>query len=39
LIRHVEQMLGEFVRRHARQQRTTDAQVDVGTRRSSGISE
>jgi hypothetical protein len=23
-------MLGEFVRRHAREQRTADAQVDVG---------
>ena len=31
LVRHIEQMLGELVRRHARQQRTADAQVDVGT--------
>ena len=31
LVRHIEQMLGELVRRHARQQRTADAQVDLGT--------
>ncbi len=31
LVRDIEQMLGELVRRHARQQRTADAQVDVGT--------
>jgi hypothetical protein len=31
LVRHIEQMLGEFVCRHARQQHTADAQVDVGT--------
>ena len=31
LVHNIEQVLGEFVRRHARQQRTADAQVDVGT--------
>ena len=31
LVRDIEQMLGELVRRHARQQRAADAQVDVGT--------
>ena len=31
LVRDIEQMLGELVRRHARQQRTADAQVDFGT--------
>ena len=30
LVRDIEQMLGELVRRHARQQRAADAQVDVG---------
>ncbi len=29
----IEQMLGEFVRRHVRQQQTPDAQVDFGTLR------
>src|SRR3981081_725430 len=31
LVCDIEQMLGEFVRRHARQQRAADAQVDFGT--------
>ena len=31
LVRDIEQMLGELVRRHARQQRAADSQVDVGT--------
>ncbi len=31
LVRDIEQMPGELVRRHARQQRTADAQVEVGT--------
>jgi len=31
LVRDIEQMLGEPVRRQARQQRPADAQVDLGT--------
>ena len=31
LVRDIEQMLGELLRRHARQQHAADAQVDVGT--------
>ena len=31
LVRDIEQMLGEVVRRHARQQHAADAQMDIGT--------
>ncbi len=31
LVRDIEQMLGELVRRHGRQQHAADAQVDVDT--------
>ena len=31
LVHHIEQMLGELVRRHARQQQPADVQVSVGT--------
>jgi len=31
LVRDIEQMLGELVRRHAWQQHTADAQVDFGS--------
>ena len=31
LVRHIEQMLGEVVRRHARQQHTADMEVEIGT--------
>ncbi len=31
LVRHIEQILGQFVRRHARQQHAADAQVEFGT--------
>ena len=31
LARDIEQMLGKLVRRHAREQRAADSQVDVGT--------
>jgi hypothetical protein len=30
VVRDIEQVLGEIVRRHARQQRAADAQVDLG---------